>query len=63
MRLFLAATFSTVCLATATEERLEIPLENIWAYRMPDTRDINDLDDGKARKKYDQPLLELIVQT
>jgi hypothetical protein len=63
MRPFFALAMLSASLATAEEKSVEIPLKTIWAYRMPGTRDINELDGGKAQKEFVEPLLKHIRDT
>lgn len=49
--------------AVAEEKPTEIPLKSIWAHRMPGTRNINELDDGRAQKTLIGPLLKHIRKT
>jgi hypothetical protein len=62
MRLFFALAMLSASLAVAEEKPVEIPLKSIWALDMPGTRDINKLDEGKARKELIEPLLENIQE-
>lgn len=52
MRLLLAFAFavSSASFAVADEKPIEIPLNDIWAHRMPGTKDVNKLDPYESGK-------------
>jgi hypothetical protein len=60
--LALAVTVELASLAVADEEPVRIPLKEIWAYEMPGTLDINQLDQGRAQKELVEPLLANIEE-
>lgn len=61
--LALAVAISSASCSLAEEKPVETPLKEIWAYDMPGTRNIDKLDDGKARKELIEPLLENIQES
>ncbi len=49
--------------AAVAARSMTVPLKDIWAYRMPGPRDMNELDGGKAQKTLVEPLLKHIRET